>query len=64
MTEPTRTGALFEAQVFAFLDKLRAAGTATVYAPYVVREFKISGDRAVALCAKWIEKREREEWQA
>ncbi|HKW48278.1 MAG TPA: hypothetical protein VJN70_12570 [Gemmatimonadaceae bacterium] len=59
----TRTDALFEAQVFAFLDKLRAAGGDTVYAPQVVREFGITGDRAMVLCAKWINKREREEWQ-
>ena len=57
-----RTNALFEAQVFAFLDKLRATGEHTVYSPEVVREFHITGEQAMVLCAKWISKREREEW--
>ena len=63
MPDTPRTDALFEAHVFAYLDKLRAAGTSTVYAPLVVREFGVTGERAVALCAKWINKREQQEWQ-
>lgn len=42
-----------EAEVFAFLDRLRASGVTPPYTPQVIREFGLAPERAVDLCTKW-----------
>lgn len=56
MTEQPETfvSQLVEREVFAFLDALRSTGMPPPYAPHVIRQFGLSAESTMALCARWV----------